>query len=111
MRTVEIIRDEVLRSNNTYESNDVLNIIDEIVGLKNEQIENIARNLEAQGKQHDKEKEQIIKAFEDEKERAYSDFETYANELSIDEEYDDFFHSGLSRAIDIVKRGGVEWQL
>ena len=55
---------------------------------------------------HKAEKKQIIKALEDEKDATYEDFEFYADMAGIDSEYDDYFHCGLDRAIEIVKRGG-----
>ena len=45
---------------------------------------------------------EIIKSrLEGEKEIAYSDFEEYAELYGFDE-YDDFFHRGLDRAIEII---------
>lgn len=55
MRTVETIRDKVLHSNDNYEPNDVLYIIDEIIELKdvqhNKEIERIIMTLEANEKE------------------------------------------------------------
>lgn len=47
----------------------------------------------------------LIERLEEEKEIAYADFDKYANdyELDLDDEYDDFYHNGLGRAIKIVK--------
>ncbi len=53
--------------------------------------------------------DKVVEQLEEEKECAYADFEFYAKDINLDEEYDDYYHCGLSRAIDIVKRGGVEW--
>lgn len=38
-----------------------------------------------------------------------ADFDEYVNEVCpcLDAEYDDLFHRGLERAIEIVKGGGV----
>ena len=49
--------------------------------------------------------DQVINELEEEKEYAYADFEAYVNDVSpcLDEEYDDLFHRGLERAIEIVK--------
>ena len=108
MRTVEVIRNEVLLSNEVFEVNEVLYIIDKIVDLKNEQIENIARNLEAQGKQHDKEKEQIIKALESELELADKEKERCVKENPLQFDSAKGYSGGIYRAIEIVKEGGVE---
>lgn len=53
--------------------------------------------------------EKIIEKLEEERELSYADFGRYVEEVSpcLDDEYDDFFHRGLERAIKIVKGGGV----
>lgn len=52
--------------------------------------------------------DQVINELEEEKEYAYADFEAYVNDVSpcLDAEYDDIFHRGLERAIEIIKDGG-----
>lgn len=47
----------------------------------------------------------IISEIEEEKEYSCADFEKYINDydLDLDNEYDDFFYKGLSRAEDIIK--------
>ena len=54
--------------------------------------------------------DKIVEQLEEEKEYSYSEFSHYINEyeLSLDDEYDDFFHKGLGRAIDIIRAGGKE---
>lgn len=54
--------------------------------------------------------DKIVKQLEEEKEQSYADFESYVNNMnsSLDGEYDDFFHKGLGRAIDIIQTGGME---
>lgn len=47
--------------------------------------------------------EEAIKKMEYEKEYAYADFTSYAEEIGIDDEYDSFYHKGLARAIEILK--------
>lgn len=51
----------------------------------------------------------VIEQLEEEREYAYADFDEYAYsyELDLTEEYDDFFHKGLERAMRIVKAGGI----
>ena len=52
----------------------------------------------------------VVAELEEEREYSHADFEEYAYsyELDLEEGYDDVFFKGLERAIDIVKRGGVE---
>lgn len=52
----------------------------------------------------------IVAELEEEKEISCADFTKYVNEYSpcLDDEYDDFFHKGLERAIVIIGNGGVE---
>lgn len=47
----------------------------------------------------------VMTKLEEEKEYAFADFEAYVNDVSpcLDAEYDDLFHRGLERAIEIVK--------
>lgn len=47
--------------------------------------------------------DKVIAQLEEEKDSSHNDFESYAEEHSIDEECDDWFFRGLDRAIDIVK--------
>ena len=49
--------------------------------------------------------DQVINELEEEKEYAFADFEAYVNDVSpcLYAEYDDLFHRGLERAIEIVK--------
>ena len=49
--------------------------------------------------------DKVLTKLEEEKEYAYADFEAYVNDVSpcLDAEYDDLFHRGLERAIEIVK--------
>ena len=54
--------------------------------------------------------DQVINELEEEKEYAYADFEElklfYEDKDWMVAEYDDLFHRGLERAIEIVKDGG-----
>ena len=54
--------------------------------------------------------EKVVEQLEEEKGYSYADFSHYINEyeLSLDSEYDDFFHKGLGRAIDIIRAGRQE---
>lgn len=54
--------------------------------------------------------DKVVEQLKEEKEFSYADFDEYVNEVCpcLDAEYDDFFHRGLERAIDIVKAGGVD---
>ena len=54
--------------------------------------------------------EKVVAELEEEKEISCADFTKYVNEYSpcLDDEYDDFFHKGLERAIVIIGKGGVE---
>lgn len=51
--------------------------------------------------------DKVVEQLEEEKELAYADFERYAEEIDhcLDSEYDDFFHKGIERAIEVVKAG------
>lgn len=60
--------------------------------------------IDAQPTAYDVDK--VVEQLEDEQDYAYADFEEYAYEKEIDEEKD-FFSAGMSRAIEIVKGGGV----
>lgn len=110
MRTVETIRDEVLHSNDTFGTNDVLDIIDEIVGLKNEQIENLARIIETQEERHDKEKERIIQALEKLSKTAFDMRCVMTNNQGEKDEisYQVGKEYAYNDSIEIVKEGGVE---
>lgn len=50
--------------------------------------------------------EKVIEQLEEESKQSYEDFESYAEEHGIDNDYEDWFYRGLIRAIEIVKRGG-----
>lgn len=52
-------------------------------------------------------KDKVVEMIDDEAELAYADFEIYAQEHGYDAEYEDDFRYGMRRAIDIVKKGGV----
>ena len=54
--------------------------------------------------------EKVVAELEEEKEISCADFTKYVNEYNpcLDDEYDDFFHKGLERAIVIIGKGGVE---
>lgn len=64
--------------------------------------------IDAQPTAYDPDK--VTEQLKEEKEFSYADFDEYVNEVCpcLDAEYDDFFHKGLERAIDIVKAGGVD---
>ena len=64
--------------------------------------------IDAQPTAYDPDK--VAEQLKEEKEFSYADFDEYVNEVCpcLDAEYDDFFHKGLERAIDIVKAGGVD---
>lgn len=51
--------------------------------------------------------DKVVEQLEDEKEFSFADFERYAEEVNhcLDSEYDDFFHKGIERAIEVVKAG------
>lgn len=53
--------------------------------------------------------ETVVDQLEEEREYSYADFDeySYSYELDLTEEYDDFFHKGLERAMRIVKAGGI----
>lgn len=48
--------------------------------------------------------DKIVKQLEEEREYAYTDFYSYVDETNprLDAEYDDLFHRGLERAIEII---------
>lgn len=52
--------------------------------------------------------EKVVEQLEEEREYSYADFTEYVNNYSpcLDDEYDDYFHRGLERAIRLVKAGG-----
>ena len=54
--------------------------------------------------------EKVVAELEEEKEISCADFTKYVNEYSpcLDDEYDDFFHKGLERAIEVIRKGGAE---
>lgn len=54
--------------------------------------------------------DKVVEQLEEEKELAYADFERYAEEVDpcLDSDCDDFFHTGLGRAIKVLKAGGKE---
>lgn len=54
--------------------------------------------------------DKVVEQLEEEKELSYADFDEYVNGVCpyLDAEYDDLFHRGLERAIEIVKGGGVD---
>lgn len=54
--------------------------------------------------------EKVVAELEEEKEISCADFTKYVNEYNpcLDDEYDDFFHKGLERAIEVIRKGGVE---
>lgn len=49
--------------------------------------------------------EKVLEQLEEEREQSYEDFESYAEEHGVDNDYEDWFFLGLVRAIEIVKRG------
>lgn len=53
--------------------------------------------------------DKVVEQLEEERELAYADFDKYAEEVDLcfDSECDDFFHTGLERAIKVLKAGGV----
>lgn len=51
--------------------------------------------------------DKVVEQLRDEEELSYADFEIYAEEHGLSED-DDWHHRGLGRAVEIVKRGGVE---
>ncbi len=72
------------------------------------QVKAILDFIDAQPTAYDPDK--VVEQLKEEKEFSYADFDEYVNEVCpcLDAEYDDFFHKGLERAIDIVKAGGVD---
>lgn len=54
--------------------------------------------------------EKVVAELEEEKEISCADFTKYVSEYNpcLDDEYDDFFHKGLERAIAVIRKGGVE---
>lgn len=49
----------------------------------------------------------VVEQLKDEQELSYADFEIYAEEHGLSED-DDWHHRGLGRAVEIVRRGGVD---
>ena len=49
-----------------------------------------------------------VSMLEEERDSSYEDYENYAEKHDMDVECDDLFCRGLDRAIEIVKRGGVD---
>lgn len=53
--------------------------------------------------------EKVVAQLEEEKDYSYADMDEYGRRYELNlYDCDDFFYKGLARAIDIVKRGGVE---
>lgn len=52
--------------------------------------------------------DKVVKQLEEEKEYSEADFDRYTREHYPDSDCDDWFCSGLERAIEIVKGGGVD---
>lgn len=52
--------------------------------------------------------DKVLKQLEEEKEYSEADFDRYTREHYPDSDCDDWFCSGLERAIEIVKGGGVD---
>lgn len=52
--------------------------------------------------------DKIVEQLEEERELAYADFDRYVEEVDpcFDSECDDFFYTGLGRAIKVLKEGG-----
>ena len=52
--------------------------------------------------------DKVLEQLNEEKELSYADFDEYVDEICpcLDTEYDDLYHRGLDRAIEIVKQGG-----
>lgn len=71
-------------------------------------IQNCIRAVEEQPTAYDVDK--VVEQLENERELSYADFDRYVEEVSptLDDEYDDFFHRGLERAIGVVKGGGAD---
>ena len=51
--------------------------------------------------------DKVVEQLKDEQELSYADFEIYAEEHGLSED-DDWHHRGLGRAVEIVRRGGVD---
>lgn len=51
--------------------------------------------------------DKVVEQLKTEKEYSDADYEAYAEELGLDVE-DDWHYSGLKRAIEIVKAGGID---
>lgn len=49
--------------------------------------------------------DKVIEQLNEEKELSYADFDKYVYDVcpGFDSEYDDFFHKGLERAIELIK--------
>ncbi len=52
----------------------------------------------------------VVEQLKDEQELSYADFEIYAEEHGLSED-DDWHYRGLGRAVEIVKRGGVDGKI
>lgn len=54
--------------------------------------------------------DKVVEQLKEEKESSYVDFGEYVDGVCpcLDAEYDDLFHRGLERAIEIVRGGGVD---
>lgn len=52
--------------------------------------------------------DKVLEQLNEEKELSYADFDEYVDKVCpcLDAEYDDLYHRGLDRAIEIVKQGG-----
>lgn len=83
----------------------VLNRIDACSTLRTMRIRSVIDFINQQHTVYDV--DEVVKQLEEEKELAYADFERYAEEIDhcLDSEYDDFFHKGIERAIEVVKVG------
>lgn len=71
-------------------------------------IKNAMRLINEQPTVYDVDK--VVEQLEEERELAYADFDRYVEEVDpcLDSECDDFFHTGLGRAIKVLKAGGKE---
>ena len=54
--------------------------------------------------------DKVVEQLKDEQELSYADFEIYAEEHGLSED-DDWHYRGLGRAVEIVKRGGVDGKI
>lgn len=83
-------------------------IDEKVVDGMNAAIRAIENEIKEQPTAYDIEK--VVAELEEEKEISCADFTKYVNEYSpcLDDEYDDFFHKGLERAIEVIRKGGAE---